>query len=335
MSNERTQMLLQTPPCAAASVASLTLPAKAKTQDFVVVDIGASAGGLEACRRPWAQIPASSGIPLPDSSQTIAFPGGRCAKVSKSAQLFRCIGHDRPGECGLAVHSGDLDRAPRHVAVPSRQSALADLVRINELERELATTRADLQSANRILELSRQEQKAIIREALSVKKAFQSANTALLASKEELQSLNEELTALNSQLQETVKGQRTSANEWNAIAAARVLGLTARQHEIMDLVLAGHPSKNIAADLGISQRTVETHRASIMKKTASASLPALARLALAAQSGVAAHFILIPPTRAPDECNHVIVRALPGRVGKDGRLLARSQLSVGRANLSL
>lgn len=36
-------------------------------------------------------------------------------------------------------------------------------------------------------------------------------------------------------------------------------GLTPRQRQIMELVLAGQPSKNIAADLGISQRTVEKH----------------------------------------------------------------------------
>ena len=70
---------------------------------------------------------------------------------------------------------------------------------------------------------------------------------------------------------------------WSADAASQIAGLTVRQHQIMDLVLAGHPSKNIAADLGISQRTVENHRASIMKKTGSKSLPALARLAVAAQ----------------------------------------------------
>ena len=62
--------------------------------------------------------------------------------------------------------------------------------------------------------------------------------------------------------------------------------LTIRQRQIMVLVLAGHPSKNIAADLGISQRTVENHRAAIMRKSGSKSLPALARLALAAGDGV-------------------------------------------------
>jgi two-component system CheB/CheR fusion protein len=69
---------------------------------------------------------------------------------------------------------------------------------------------------------------------------------------------------------------------WREAAAKRLAGLTPRQRQVMELVLAGQASKNIAADLGISQRTVENHRASIMKKTGSKSLPALARLALAA-----------------------------------------------------
>jgi two-component system, chemotaxis family, CheB/CheR fusion protein len=68
-------------------------------------------------------------------------------------------------------------------------------------------------------------------------------------------------------------------------AATRLAGLTARQRQIMELVLAGHPSKNIAADLGISQRTVENHRAAVMKKTGLHSLSALIRLALAADPG--------------------------------------------------
>jgi two-component system, chemotaxis family, CheB/CheR fusion protein len=73
--------------------------------------------------------------------------------------------------------------------------------------------------------------------------------------------------------------------DWRESAAARLAGLTIRQREVMDRVLAGQPSKNISADLGISQRTVENHRAGIMKRTGSKSLPALARLAFLASGG--------------------------------------------------
>ncbi|MEN9894406.1 MAG: hypothetical protein RIR97_258 [Pseudomonadota bacterium] len=83
-------------------------------------------------------------------------------------------------------------------------------------------------------------------------------------------------------LQSVDKNERAA---WTDKASQAIMGLTARQKQIMDMVLAGHPSKNIAADLKISQRTVENHRAAIMQKTGSKSLPALARLALAATSG--------------------------------------------------
>jgi len=79
--------------------------------------------------------------------------------------------------------------------------------------------------------------------------------------------------------QSTDSGKLSS---WRATAARAARSLTDRQRQVMALVIAGHPSKNIAADLGISQRTVENHRAAIMERTGCTSLPALARLALAA-----------------------------------------------------
>ena len=68
-------------------------------------------------------------------------------------------------------------------------------------------------------------------------------------------------------------------------AVDHLASLTPRQRQIMDRVLAGHPSKNIAADLGISQRTVENHRATIMRRTGTKSVPALARLSYTASAG--------------------------------------------------
>lgn len=72
---------------------------------------------------------------------------------------------------------------------------------------------------------------------------------------------------------------------FNAIRKAaidHIASLTARQRQIMAMVLAGQPSKNIAVDLEISQRTVEKHRAAIMVRTKARSIPELARIAMSA-----------------------------------------------------
>jgi two-component system CheB/CheR fusion protein len=89
------------------------------------------------------------------------------------------------------------------------------------------------------------------------------------------------LASVGRALEQSHDASKLSA--WRQNAADHLAGLTERQVQVMGMVLAGHPSKNIAADLGISQRTVENHRAAIMRKTGSSSLPALARLALAAK----------------------------------------------------
>ena len=77
--------------------------------------------------------------------------------------------------------------------------------------------------------------------------------------------------------------QNTSRlSAWRQSAAERIAGLTGRQREVMDLVAQGRPNKLIAHELHLSQRTVENHRAAVMKRTGVASVPDLIRLVMAA-----------------------------------------------------
>lgn len=56
--------------------------------------------------------------------------------------------------------------------------------------------------------------------------------------------------------------------------------LTPREREVMSDVVRGHANKVIAIDLGLSQRTVEIHRARVMEKMHARSLAELVRLSL-------------------------------------------------------
>jgi FixJ family two-component response regulator len=66
---------------------------------------------------------------------------------------------------------------------------------------------------------------------------------------------------------------------------ARLDRLTPREHEVMEMVVAGKANKVVAYELGISQKTVESHRARVMSKCEVQSLADLVRLEWLAVQG--------------------------------------------------
>jgi two-component system, LuxR family, response regulator FixJ len=60
--------------------------------------------------------------------------------------------------------------------------------------------------------------------------------------------------------------------------------LTPREREVLRMLVAGKANKVIAAELGISERTVEIHRQRVMKKLEARSLSQVVRMALVAGS---------------------------------------------------
>ena len=61
-----------------------------------------------------------------------------------------------------------------------------------------------------------------------------------------------------------------------------IASLTPREQEIMRMIVDGKPSKVIAIELNISEKTVQTHRTRIMKKIGAKSVAALVKMVLKA-----------------------------------------------------
>ena len=61
-------------------------------------------------------------------------------------------------------------------------------------------------------------------------------------------------------------------------SAERLAKLTPREREELDLILKGRANKEIAADLGISNRAVETRRAKMMERLEVSSVAELVLL---------------------------------------------------------
>ncbi len=77
-----------------------------------------------------------------------------------------------------------------------------------------------------------------------------------------------------------VDAQRRARAQKDAALAARLAGLTQREHQVALRVAAGMANKVIAAELGISPRTVEVYRAKAMSKTGARSVADLVQLVM-------------------------------------------------------
>jgi two-component system response regulator FixJ len=72
---------------------------------------------------------------------------------------------------------------------------------------------------------------------------------------------------------------RTALSQHEKISV-RLASLTPREREVLTLMTRGKPNKIMAAELGVSQRTVEIHRARVMEKSGAASLAQLVRMVM-------------------------------------------------------
>jgi two-component system response regulator FixJ len=68
-------------------------------------------------------------------------------------------------------------------------------------------------------------------------------------------------------------------------ARERIASLSERERQILDGLISGLPNKTIAYDLGLSARTVEVHRANVMRKMGASSLSELVRMSILAGRG--------------------------------------------------
>ncbi len=76
--------------------------------------------------------------------------------------------------------------------------------------------------------------------------------------------------------------QTKAAAERQQQAASIISELTAREQEVLSLLVTGKPSKVIASKLGISEKTVDVHRSNVMRKAGVRSVAELVHLWLLA-----------------------------------------------------
>jgi DNA-binding NarL/FixJ family response regulator len=147
----------------------------------------------------------------------------------------------------------------------------------------LEATRRILQDAPRtaILILSARESEDLVREVLAAgARGFilkSDAAKDLVVAVEGLQQGRPFFSARVAEL--VLRGYLHGAPQPEAAPLAAPV-LTGREREVLQLLAEGHSTKEVAASLGISSKTAESHRSNLMRKLAVRSIPDLVRYAI-------------------------------------------------------
>jgi two-component system response regulator NreC len=183
---------------------------------------------------------------------------------------------DAEDDIEVVAEAGDAREAVFEVRAHKPDVVLLDVVMPGRSGIEAIPDLLNESPGTKILLLSMQDDAAYVREAFA---AGASGYVLKEAADAEVVGAVRDVAG-GSRYVHPVLGARLVAAEAEAEARAEQDPLSEREHEILRLLALGHTNQEIAGELYLSVRTVETHRAHIMQKLRISTRAELVRYAL-------------------------------------------------------
>ncbi|HEX3391679.1 MAG TPA: PAS domain-containing protein [Solirubrobacteraceae bacterium] len=224
----------------------------------------------------------NTGFPIPDEEGRVLRIGGISQDITKheSSTVYFIDGRAEPRralavalrEAGYAVREFASARAFLEVAAALQPGCVLVDLRSTEDGLTIPKVLQSRQIALPIVVLGKNEG-----EIAAAVQAMKAGAVDYLDSPVAFAALLEAVASALAEVREAMEADRSLD-----FARARISGMSMREHEVLEGLVAGETNKLIGRRLGISPRTVEVHRAHLMERLDVRSLPELVLLAAAA-----------------------------------------------------